>query len=50
MNRVTNAVGCVLTLAVASGLIVAWVVTAPLFNWGDWLTDSYRNRFHSKTK
>jgi low affinity Fe/Cu permease len=50
MNRVTSAMGCILTLVVAAGLVLAWIVTAPLFNWGVCLRDSYRSRFDSKIK
>jgi hypothetical protein len=41
-------VGYVLTGALAACLILAWILTAPLFRWGVALSDYYRKRFQSE--
>jgi len=38
-------VGYALTAMVAVCLIIAWILTSPLFRWGVFLSDCYRKRF-----
>jgi hypothetical protein len=43
-----KSVGYMLTAALATCLILAWILTAPLLRWGVAMSDYYRKRFHSE--